>query len=104
MSQSPYTISLTKGTSFNTLELNGSLIINHIENIYSELKEKIEFSKKHVVELKSVDGIDLTIIQLLLAMKKEFASYGTDFEVKLDLSEEHVQLLKNSGFDSQFHN
>ncbi|MBN2166585.1 MAG: STAS domain-containing protein [Marinilabiliaceae bacterium] len=104
MSPAAYSVNVLKGTTFNTIELNGSLIINHIENIYNELNGKIDFAKKHIVELKEVDGIDLTIVQLLLSLRKEFINYGTDFEIKLDVTDEQRQLLKNSGFDSQFQN
>ena len=104
MSQNPYSINISKGTSSNTMEISGSLIINHIESIYTDLKGSLDFSKKHIIKLVEVESIDLTFIQMLLSLKKEFANYGTDFEIKLDLTEEHEALLKNSGFETQFHN
>lgn len=104
MSNAPYSVNISKAASYNTLKIKGSLIINHIEAIFEELNGKIDFSKKHIVDLSDVEGIDLTFVQMLLALKKEFTGYGTDFEIKLSLTDEHVQLLRNSGFETQFHN
>jgi anti-anti-sigma regulatory factor len=104
MIDTPFKVIISKSTAFNTFEINGSLVISHIESIYKELKEKVDFSKKHIIEVDKVDVIDLTFVQLLLALKKEFIEYGTDFEIKLSLNDEQQQLLKNSGFETQFHN
>jgi hypothetical protein len=102
--EAPYKIVLSKSSSYNTFEISGSLVINHIENIYKELKDKVDFSKKHIFQIEEIESVDLTFVQLLLALKNEFQSFGTDFEVKFNISDEQQLLFSNSGFVNQFHN
>jgi hypothetical protein len=104
MNPAPYTISLTKETSQNIIDINGNLIINHIEVIYDELKGKLDFSKKTLLNVSKVEGIDLTFVQMLLSIQREFNDYGTDFYLTMDLNDEQLILLENSGFKNQFSN
>lgn len=102
MSQSPYSIQFLKGTSHNTLEISGNLVINHIEAIYKDLKNSMDFSKKLILHATQIKGIDLTCIQVFLAIKQEFESRSIPVEIKIDLSEEQQHLLDNAGFRSNY--
>lgn len=102
MSQSTYSIQLMKGSTHNTLELSGNLVINHMESIYKDLKASIDFSKKMILNVTQVKGIDLTGVQVLMSLKKEFESKGQSFELNITLTEEQQHLLDNAGFSSKF--
>lgn len=102
MNQSPYAIQFMKGSLHNTLELSGNLTINHIESVYKDLKGSIDFSKKTILNINQVKGIDLTCIQILISLKKEFKENGLPIEINLHLTEDQQHLLDNAGFSSDF--
>ena len=102
MQQSAYAIQFMMGSTNNTLELSGNLVINHIESIYNDLKENIDYSKKLIMNVTQIKGIDLTCIQLLMSLKKEFAVKGVPFELNLQLNEEQERVINSAGFISNF--
>ncbi len=102
MSQLPYSISFGKGVHTNTLEISGNLVINHIEKIYKEIAEKIDFSRNLNITIQSVENIDITFVQLVLALKKEYSEKQLSLEVVIDLPEDLWTLLKNAGIKTKF--
>lgn len=104
MAQSPFSIVLSKDANANTVELSGSLAINHIEKIYDELSNHIDLAKNLQINVKAVENIDITFIQVLLSLKKEYNDLGLTLNISMDLSDDSWSLLHNAGFKNQFTN
>jgi ABC-type transporter Mla MlaB component len=102
MSKLPYSVSFGKGISANSLEINGNLVINHIDKIYREISEKIDFSKPLNISVQNVENIDITFIQILLSLKKEFEEKKLELQISVDLSDDLWSLLKNAGIKQQY--
>lgn len=102
MNQSAYAIQFMKGSVHNTLELSGNLTISHIESVYKDLKGSIDFSKKTILNINQVKGIDLTCVQVLISLKKEFEDNRLPLEINLQLTDDQQHLLDNAGFSSNF--
>ena len=49
---------------------NDKLTISKIRDIYKELQEEFDLSNHIIVDLKNVDEIDLSGLQLLISLKK----------------------------------
>ncbi len=103
MTEAPFSFSFLKGSQSDTIELTGLLIINHIEPIYTYFKDVLTFSKKIELKINAV-SIDLTFLQLLLSLKKEYLNKNIDFIIQLSLPDDQQQLLVNAGFDNRFFN
>jgi hypothetical protein len=101
MSQAPYTISYMNGPRSNTFELKGALVIIHIENIYGAILSKLDVSKNVEMFITEVTSIDITFLQLIISLKKTLIAQGNEFSLTHQLSEDHMLLLKNAGFDNQ---
>jgi anti-anti-sigma regulatory factor len=104
MPQSPFSINISKGTNANIVEITGSLVINHIEKIYHDLSTNIDFSKNLKVVLDQVENIDITFVQLLLSLKKQFGKSGLELTLQSKLSDDMWLLLNNAGFNKQLIN
>jgi anti-anti-sigma regulatory factor len=104
MAQTPFSINFSKGTNANIVEITGSLVINHIEKIYHDLSTNLDFSKNLKVVLDQVDNIDITFVQLLLSLKKQFGKSGLELTLQSKLSDDMWLLLNNAGFNKQLIN
>jgi hypothetical protein len=104
MAQLPFSINFIKGTTANIIEIGGSLVINHIEKIYSDLSRNIDLTKNLKLVVNEVESIDITFVQLLLGLKKEYAISGNELTIDCHLSDESWALLNNAGFNKQLIN
>jgi anti-anti-sigma regulatory factor len=104
MPQSPFSINISKGTNANIVEITGSLVINHIEKLYHDLSTNLDFSKNLKVVLDQVENIDITFVQLLLSLKKQFGKTGLELTLQSNLSDDMWLLLNNAGFNKQLIN
>ncbi len=79
--------------------IEGDYSINNIERIKEELKKILENDKKIHLDIKNIENIDLTAIQLLYSLKKYLKE---DFSFGIELKEDQKQILLNSGFGKFF--
>ncbi len=96
---SAYEISISEKEGRDELTCKGSLIINHIEKIYAELREKLKFDKAMTVVIDNPESIDITFVQLVISLKKTFAEKGLEFTVKSSLKDDMVQLISKAGLN-----
>lgn len=82
------------------LQLGTKLTIQEIEAVKSEIDNAMQGeSTLEVITAKPIEEIDLTGVQLLLAL-----SQNKKIELKISVEENQLQDLKNMGFDLRFIN
>lgn len=104
MAQLPFSINFIKGTTANIVEIGGSLVINHIEKIFSDLSRNVDLTKNLKLVINEVEGIDITFVQLILGLKKEYSLSGKELTIECQLSDDSWALLNNAGFNKQLIN
>lgn len=82
----------------------GALNINHISAIKGELEELISFDNDIEVRLESPDSIDVTFVQLLVALKNSCRAKDSKFKITSQLSDDVLGLMKNAGLEDLFIN
>ncbi len=81
--------------------ISGDLSIDQIMDIKSELWSGIQAYDHLSIELKEVNKLDITFLQLLIILKNYSEKYK-EVKVKAALSNEHKTLIKQTGFEDLF--
>jgi anti-anti-sigma factor len=76
-----------------------SFTINQIRTIYQTLLDEFNSSSKLLIDLRNVDEIDLSGLQLLVSLKKSCLEKNKEFYIK-NLKEELLYSFELSGLDS----
>jgi len=82
-----------------TVVFEGDLGIKNAENILDTIRTMKFTGESVMINLKSVEKLDITTIQSLRALKRELTAGGKKVEINATLSPETDRLLKNTGFD-----
>lgn len=90
--------SVINDSSVNIL-VQGDASINSEEEFYLQTLPLIAVYDFFKVDLKNVEVIDLTFIQLLLSLKNTLKSKNKNYIFTLDISEQMKTILDNSGID-----
>lgn len=90
-----------QGDSQNIL-ISGELIINYTDDIKNQLIKSIDFSKKLNIKITNPSSIDVTFIQIILAIKTSYRNSGLSFDINGTLNEEVFALVANAGFKNLF--
>ncbi len=90
--------SKNKGTGFLDIQLQGHLNISYISSIQKEIFGVLKNNKKINIEISKVDEADLSLIQLIVALRDHFSESKMDFKISYDLNPETVELLNRAGF------
>ncbi|TRX71620.1 hypothetical protein [Carboxylicivirga sp. M1479] len=98
MDNLPYTVIYDELPEKSILRFSGQLIINHIEKITEAVNKLINVNKNLQIEVDNPESVDVTYIQLLLAIKATLSANGKSTEINAELKEEIQTLIKNSGF------
>ena len=96
----PFEIKFKKKQDNLTIKFSGNLVINYIEEIAKEVKEKLDMSKPVHVDIANPENIDLTFIQLVISIQKTCNSKNIDFTASAKIKEELKLVLTNAGFTS----
>ncbi|MCU4175869.1 hypothetical protein [Carboxylicivirga sp. N1Y90] len=99
MDNLPYSVSYEELPEKYILNFSGQLIINYIENITEQVKKSVSANKDLEINIKNPDSVDVTFIQLLLAIKATFKASEKEVIIKTELKDELVTLIANSGFN-----
>lgn len=99
MDNLPYSVSYEELPEKCILNFSGQLIINYIENITEQVKKSVSANKDLEINIKNPDSVDVTFIQLLLAIKATFKTSNKEVVIKTELKDELVTLIDNSGFN-----
>ncbi len=98
MDNLPYTVILDELPEKTMMRFSGQLIINHIEKITEVVKEGFKADKDLQVEIDNPESVDVTFIQLILAVKATLNANGKKLFVNAECKEEIQKLILNSGF------
>lgn len=96
-----YTIAISDSDSQSELKFSGNLIINHIEKIYAELKEKLTIDKPISVVIDNPENMDITFVQMLLSIKKACTEASKEFKVTTVLKDDLKQLIEKAGLNKE---
>ncbi len=100
MDSLPYSVIYEELPEKSLLSFSGQLIINYIENISDIVTSKVNASKDLEITIDQPDTIDVTFVQLVVALTKTVEKNGKKVTVKPKVKEEIKTLIGNSGFGS----
>ena len=92
-------IELNKGDGngqANTISLEGELTLHNIETIWDRLREEVLKNNKLIIELRNVENMDLSCLQLLSSIQR----FNSNVKVKMNLSDQLETLLLRGGFSA----
>ncbi|MBI9061153.1 MAG: hypothetical protein JEZ14_04155 [Marinilabiliaceae bacterium] len=98
MDKLPYDIRIVDEEKKVSFRFSGQLIINYIEKIVEEVTRKVNLKKDLEVVVDNPEVIDVTFIQLILALKYTYNKQDQKMTISSSLSEELKILIVNSGF------
>ncbi len=78
--------------------LKDQVLVNQIETVKKNLLSLIDKSNTIQIVGDNIKNIDITFIQILLALKKSAKIKNKQINFNLNLSEDIVVLLENNGF------
>jgi len=96
----PFEIKTKRKADKLTLKFSGSLVINSIEEITNEVKEKMDTGRSIHVYIANPENIDLTFIQLVMSIRKTCINKNIEFTVSAKIKEDLKLLLTNAGFSN----
>ncbi len=88
----------------SVVTFRGVLNINNIVDIKQELEELITFEQDLDVQIELPETIDITFIQMLVAMRNSCLGKKAKFSIKSQLSDDVFGLMKNAGLDEFLNN
>lgn len=92
-----YTQSEIKSKNSSQILLTGSLVLGEVENVLEKLKVAVEKYSKIELQLRSIDEIDMSGVQLIIAFKKKMNKLNKTVSIVIELSEEKEKLLERAG-------
>ncbi len=83
------------------LTCSGNLIINHIEKIYAELQESLSCDQPISIVIDNPENLDMTFVQLVLAIKKSVLEKGKTFTIKTTIKDDLKLLVEKAGLEKE---
>lgn len=96
-----YKIQYQKENSDNPslqIVMSGNLSINTIEEIKRDLDANVDMNQNINIIIKDINIIDISLLQLIYAIKKSMESKNKEFHYKLELNQEYKELISLAGF------
>ncbi|MBN2612864.1 MAG: STAS domain-containing protein [Bacteroidales bacterium] len=81
-------------------EIKDGITISNVSDIRKKMLKYIEGSKTLRVKIDKTEQLDLSGIQLLYSLQKSCIQQGKKIQFDINLAEETMELLKNSGFNN----
>ncbi len=100
MEKKPFEIKFKDDKQKLTVKFSGSLVINHIDEIITEIKDRVDFTKSLHINISNPDNIDLTFIQLVVSLQKTQIDKNLDFSVSAKIKDDLKLILTNAGFNN----
>lgn len=100
MEKKPFEIKFKDDTKKLTVKFSGTLVINHIEDIITTIKDEVDFTKNLHINISNPDNIDLTFIQLVISLQKTSLNKNLDFSVSAKIKDGLSLILTNAGFNN----
>jgi anti-anti-sigma factor len=77
---------------------NDKITIHKIRDIYQNIKEKFDTSNNITIDMKNIDEIDLSGLQLLISLKKSCDKENKEFQL-INIKDELLYSFELSGTD-----
>ncbi len=94
-----YSLEVTEEGGKRQLKFGGDLIINHIDKMAAEVKDALPQPTDVTIVLDNPSNIDMTFIQLALAVRRSCAEASKAFEIKATVKDDLKELLVKAGLD-----
>lgn len=98
---SVYTLEASADGATKVLKFGGDLVINHIDKMVAQLRQELAEPQDLSVVVADPSNIDMTFIQLVIALKKTAAENGKKFELKTTLKDDLKELVVKAGLDKE---
>lgn len=95
-----YSLSITDDNGKKHLKFSGDLVINHIDKMTAEVKDALPQPVDTIVTIDNPDNVDMTFIQLLIAIQRSTRQANKSFELHTTLKDDIKELLQKAGLDS----
>jgi anti-anti-sigma regulatory factor len=94
-----YQIKTSKNKEKNGIDIaiEGHLNVSNIVAIQKELNTAVKNSVKINLKITNVDDADITIVQLIVALKQKCKELNIDFSLNFNLKNETSELLRKAG-------
>lgn len=94
-----YSLEVTEEGGKKQLKFGGDLIINHIDKMAAEVKDALPQPADVTILLDNPSNIDMTFIQLALAVRRSCAEASKAFDIKATVKDDLKELLVKAGLD-----
>lgn len=94
-----YSLEVTEEGGKKQLKFGGDLIINHIDKMAAEVKDALPQPADVTIVLDNPSNIDMTFIQLALAVRRSCAEASKAFDIKATVKDDLKDLLVKAGLD-----
>lgn len=81
-----------------SIRLEGDLTIRNMEALKEKLAPLTEQAEKLSMEVRNVESMDLSFIQLIQSLSQSMTANGKGLSVSLSLQKEVKELLEKTGF------
>lgn len=96
---SVYSLEVTQSDGKKQLKFGGDLVINHIDKMAAEVKQALDTPADVAVSVDDPANIDMTFIQLVIAIKRQTIAAGRKFEISASIKDDLKDLLVKAGLD-----
>lgn len=94
-----YSLEVTEEGGRRQLKFGGDLVINHIDKMAAEVKDALPQPADVTIVIDNPSNIDMTFIQLALAVRRSCAEGAKTFEIKATVKDDLKELLVKAGLD-----
>lgn len=80
------------------LQFQGALVLQHIQALQKSLLKHARNTSQLLIQTSKVEALDVSFLQLLISLQKEYATNSKHLSLQLSLPAELEQLVIVSGF------
>lgn len=98
---SMYSLEVTQENGCKGLKFGGDLVINHIDKMTNEVREALASPSDVSVVVDNPSNIDMTFMQLVIAIKHSCQKAGKNFKVSATLKDDLKELVVKAGLQKE---
>ncbi len=96
---SVYSLEITQADGKKELKFGGDLVINHIDKMAAEVRDALPEPADVAVTIADPSNIDMTFIQLVIAIRHQTQAAGKKFELHTTLKDDLKELAQKAGLE-----
>ena len=98
---SVYSLEITQSDGKKELKFGGDLAINHIDKMAAEVRDALAEPTDVAVSVADPSNIDMTFVQLVIAIRHQAKERGKKFELATSLKDDLKELVVKAGLDKE---